>query len=155
MLGRIVGSLLLVASFPIAAWAQYPAGICPLGSVPVAGGGGMMCQCPDGSFASYGVACGSTAQPQPKPRYQPPVQQVQGNSQRDCAVDGETCCIPPGRAVGAGDGEAQASLRRANGCMAMRQPMPACINLFRALEATRNPSILQEAEAMKRQLNCN
>jgi surface antigen len=36
------------------------------GSRPVAAGGGMMCQCPDGSFASMGVPCRSAAPPRSK-----------------------------------------------------------------------------------------
>src|SRR6266849_3685397 len=51
---------------------------CPPPSVQVSGGGGFMCQCPDGSYASI-IGCPSFQtpnwQPPPPTRYQPPPEQ--------------------------------------------------------------------------------
>jgi hypothetical protein len=49
---------------------------CPAGSVPVAGGGGMMCRCPDGSYA--GISGCRVAQPQ---RVQPQIPNPQATFQ--------------------------------------------------------------------------
>lgn len=62
---RATLGLLLVLLFGSLAWPESaPAqwgSLCPPGSTPVPGGGGMMCQCPDGSFANYGQACAQAA----------------------------------------------------------------------------------------------
>jgi hypothetical protein len=47
---------------------------CPAGSRPVGGGGGTMCQCPDGSYANYWGCRGSPQQQQPQakvPKFDP------------------------------------------------------------------------------------
>src|SRR5262245_60985330 len=66
---------------------------CPPGSRPVSGGGGMMCQCPDGSFAGLYSGC---------PSYQQPQQQQQVGDYcangRTCPV-GFRCSSTPGRCV--------------------------------------------------------
>ena len=54
---------------------------CPAGSTPVSGGGGMMCQCPDGSFA--GLYTGCPSQGPPPSACQPGHQQC-----------GDWCCAP-------------------------------------------------------------
>jgi hypothetical protein len=50
MVLRVALFFLLLFAWPAAAEAQYFQ--CPAGSVQVSGGGGIMCQCPDGSYAS-------------------------------------------------------------------------------------------------------
>lgn len=84
-------SLLLIGSQPSAAQMFQ----CPPGSVSVGGGGGMMCQCADGSFASiYG--CAPSQQPQQTaPR--PPVGDHCSNG-GTCPV-GQRCGIIPGYCI--------------------------------------------------------
>lgn len=58
---RVVCLIVLAICLAIAAparpaVAQFEA-LCPPGSRPVSGGGGMMCMCPDGSYANYGQPC--------------------------------------------------------------------------------------------------
>lgn len=88
-------SLLLIGNQPAAAQMFQ----CPPGSVSVSGGGGMMCQCADGSFASiYGCAPPQQQQQQSAPR--PPAGDYCSNGET-CPV-GQRCgviagyCIPHG-----------------------------------------------------------
>lgn len=54
-------------SLTTVAYAQFNGAeaLCPPGSRPVAAGGGMMCMCPDGSYASLGVPCQQAVRPPP------------------------------------------------------------------------------------------
>jgi hypothetical protein len=48
------GTIILFVASVIHAQAQFQ---CPPGSTPVSGGGGLMCQCPDGSYAGLYTGC--------------------------------------------------------------------------------------------------
>lgn len=63
----LVGLGLFASAFLVE---QASASYCPPGSVQVPVGGGYMCRCPDGSWASYGVPCRQAA-PQADPRCPP------------------------------------------------------------------------------------
>jgi hypothetical protein len=67
--------------------AQFlPASLCPPPGRWVSGGGGSMCQCPDGSFYSVGRPCGSNqAQPRqlPRPAPQPQTPNLNASPQFD------------------------------------------------------------------------
>ncbi|MBV6486927.1 MAG: hypothetical protein GHHEDOFH_00864 [Pseudorhodoplanes sp.] len=72
--------------------AQVLPNICPPPARWVGGGGGFMCQCPDGSFLSLGQTCGS---------YAPPTSQPVGNycsNGGTCPV-GTKCSWMPGKCV--------------------------------------------------------
>jgi hypothetical protein len=62
--------LFFVPVTSIAEAQQLPANLCPPPGQWVSGGGGVMCQCPDGSFYGVGRPCGSY-QPQPQQPQQP------------------------------------------------------------------------------------
>src|SRR5450631_1406360 len=69
--------------FASPAAAQNDGGFCPPGSTPVFGGGGTMCQCPDGSDAGFRGCSGASQPPQQQGNYCP--------SGGICAF-GTTCC---------------------------------------------------------------
>lgn len=68
---------------------------CPPGSVSVSGGGGMMCQCADGSFASIYGCAPQQQQQQTAPR--PPVGDYCSNGET-CPV-GQRCGVIPGYCI--------------------------------------------------------
>lgn len=68
-------ALMLLVIGIASAQAQLPANLCPPPGRWVPGGGGMMCQCPDGSFYGLGRPCGSGAQQRPQMQPQQNFQQ--------------------------------------------------------------------------------
>lgn len=60
---RLAAAIFLTFGTMTCASAQFQ---CPTGSRPVSGGGGMMCQCPDGSFAGLYTGCRQQIKPQPR-----------------------------------------------------------------------------------------
>lgn len=119
---RWLVSLAFVVAAPAASFAQFGFGmgaICATapGSRPVASGGAMMCQCPDGSFASMGVPCRPLAQAKPKSKPEPKrVEQIYCGSGQNglsyyCAA-GSSCTPDDIKSCIGADGKTQAAISR-------------------------------------------
>ena len=65
-LGRIIKAISFLLLLGCPQWVLAQGQFCPPGSRPVAGGGGTMCLCPDGSYAGIG-GCASARRPQLPP----------------------------------------------------------------------------------------
>jgi hypothetical protein len=92
----VVGVCALLIALAAGSGAQAQMFECPPGTTQVAGGGGIMCQCPDGSFSGLYTGCRGS--------YQQPVQPQIGDYCSDgvtCPV-GTRCSWMPGRCVPSG-----------------------------------------------------
>lgn len=131
MYARLLLSLAVLVFFPAIGHAQFGFGmgsICASapGSRPVAAGGGMMCQCPDGSFASMGVPCRSATPPRQRSTEQtrPAAQTYCGTAENSlsyfcpagtrCSPDNiKTCAASDGKVRNASARKLSESQRRA------------------------------------------